>query len=59
MFGITGTGFNVAKMLTNDGKVNLLGLLMRSANRILICDDPVIASPIQLGSLGPDDDGQR
>jgi len=60
MFGITGTGFNVAKRLTNDGKV---GSLVESLDKMrsgwLTCAPVRIASSIQLGPLGSDDDVSR
>jgi hypothetical protein len=56
MFGITGTGFNIAKKLTNDGKVGRTGTPSLGFNDLT---DSVLGSPLQFGSLGPDDDEPR
>lgn len=59
MFGITGTGFNVAKRLTNDGKVGRLVVPLRSIIEVADAVCLALASSIQLGSLGSDDDVSR
>ena len=60
MFGITGTGFNVAKRLTNDGKVgSLVEIVDKMRSGWLTCAPVRIASSIQLGPLGSDDDVSR